>query len=801
MGPEVAEDECTFGPPAPTSRRRTAILIPWGYEWRVGHRVWEARTGMRRRLAEPVDLGVGPPQGRWRVRRIVIVLICAVALVAAVGGTITKRDGAAPPRRQKAVAGSLTETKQACPWLDSQTPVATRVHELLGAMSPYQEATLLHLLSVGTDATSYQGHIPAEPSLCIPEITEQDGAAGVATGFTSVTSAFPDVTQLPAPIVDAAAFDPGLARRYGDVIGAEDAAKGIGLALSPTINIDRSPLWGRSYETLGEDPFLTATLATQLVEGIQANRVVSVVKHYAVYNQETHRGTALDNSIVSDRALHEMYLPAFSAVVQHAHPGAIMCSYNLVNGVPACQNKDLIDTVLRGQWHFDGFVRSDCGSVYDQQAAMAVGVSQAKCTPLYDPTQLATAVADGRLSRSELDALAQPLLTVLFRFDLIANPHPLTPDRPATTPAHRAVAEQTNTEGSVLLKNDRNTLPLALNKLASLALIGPREGTPMPAGFGAMHTRPTEPVSAYDALGAVLGSRLRYDDGADVRRAADVARHAEAAVVVVNDVEAERRDRSTLELPGNQNQLVAAVAAANPRTIVVLETGSAVLMPWLKSVPAVLETWYPGETAGTALVSLLDGQVDPSGKLPVTFPAAQAPSNMPDATLSTFGGVDGRVAYSDGVDVGYRWYQANGMKPLFPFGYGLSYTRFRFSGLKVDPAGSGLNVEATVTNVGSVAGGDVVQCYVGFPSDAGEAPRQLRGYVRVELKPKQSTAVHFALPPGDLATWNSSTGWNVPRGTFQVYVGDGSDVAHLPLSTSVVMQGAALGVNSGPAST
>ncbi|HEX3426880.1 MAG TPA: glycoside hydrolase family 3 C-terminal domain-containing protein, partial [Acidimicrobiales bacterium] len=274
------------------------------------------------------------------------------------------------------------------------------------------------------------------------------------------------------------------------------------------------------------------------------------------------------------------------------------------------------------------------------------------------------------------------------------------------------------------------------------------------------------------------------------------------AVVVVYDVEAERRDRTSLELPGAQNQLVAAVAAANPHTVVVLETGAAVLMPWLRSVPAVLETWYPGETAGTTLVALLDGQINPSGKLPVTFPAAQTPASMPDATLSSFGGVDGHVAYSDGVDVGYRWYEANGVVPLFPFGYGLSYTRFRFSGLKVQPAASGgLDVQVTVANVGAVAGADVVQSYVGFPSGTGEAPRQLRGYARVDLAPKESTTVHLALAPGDLATWNSTTGWNVPGGIFRVYVGDGSDLANLPLSTSVVMHGAALGVNSGPAST
>lgn len=699
-----------------------------------------------------------------------------------------------------ALRGSATD---ACPWLDAQTPVATRVNELLHAMSPLQEATLLHLLQVNS-AVPYEGYTPAVPALCIPEITEQDGAAGVASGFEGAASGvFPGVTQLPAPIADAAAFDPALARQYGNVIGSEDATKGIDLALSPTINIDRSPLWGRSYETLGEDPFLTATLAVPLVQGIQTNRVVSVVKHFAVYNQETNRATKLDDSIVSDRAMHEIYLPAFSAVTQAGHAGAIMCSYNLINGVPACNDTSLLDGILQGQWHFDGFVRSDCGSVYNQAAAMAAGVSQVKCTPLYSPTALAAAVSDHQLARSELDGLARPLLTVLFRFNLIGAPHPLGPDQVATTPAHRAVAEQTEAEGSVLLKNDGHILPLDLAHLSSLALIGPDGATPMPAGLGAMHVAPTDPITAENAFGEVLGSRLHYYDGSDLRTAADIARLAGTAVVVVHDVEIERHDRTTLSLPGDQDALVEAVAAANPRTIVVLETGSAVLMPWLHKVPAVLETWYPGETAGTALVYLLSGAVDPSGKLPVTFPAAESPAAMPDATRATFGGVNGEVLYADGIDVGYRWYEANGVQPLFSFGYGLSYTHFTFSRMRAvtTPAG-GVNVQATITNAGPVQGADVVQCYLGYPTSAGEAPRQLRAFTRVNLAPRQSATVNLTLSPGDLAVWNTAEAqWVVPAGTFSLYVGDGSDLANLPLTATVTMNAASLGVDSGPAGT
>ena len=718
-------------------------------------------------------------------------VLAAVATVTAGTVVLSLRAGRAGARSSDETDTSAD--RAACPWLNSNLPVATRVDQLLKAMSPLEEATLLHLRQPDS-SVPYEGYTPAIPSLCIPALTEQDGAAGVATRF-------PGVTQLPAPIADAAAFDPGLAGRYGNVIGSEDATKGIDLALSPTINIDRSPLWGRAYESLGEDPYLTASLGVALVRGIQGSRVVSVVKHFAVYNQEAHRSTRADDSMVSERALREIYLPAFSAVTQQAKPGAIMCSYNLINGTPACQDQALLDGTLRGQWHFQGFIRSDCNSVYDQGAAMAAGVSQVKCSLLYSPIDVADAVARGTISRPTLDALARPLLTVLFEYNLIADPHPLNRAVPAATPAHESVALATADEGAVLLKNTGNLLPLDLNRIGSLGLIGPAGGTPMPAGYGAMHVLPTHPVTALSALQSAMGNRVHYDDGSDIREAAALARRSDVAVVVVHDIESERHDRTSLALPGNQDALVAAVAAANPRTIVVLETGSAVLMPWLASVNAVLETWYPGEQAGTSLVDLLSGRADPSGKLPVSFP--QSPGQRPDNTPATFGGTGGRTIYADDINVGYRWYGAHQVVPAFDFGYGLSYTRFQFSGLVVTPAnGGGLSVRATVTNSGRVRGADVVQCYVGQPASSGEPPRQLRGFGRVDLLPGKARTVQFNLHPGDLAHWSTAShSWVIDGGAYRISVGDSSNPSNLPLTTSTQVPAASLGANSGPAST
>jgi beta-glucosidase len=430
---------------------------------------------------------------------------------------------------------------------------------------------------------------------------------------------------------------------------------------------------------------------------------------------------------------------------------------------------------------------------------MAAGVSQVKCSLLYNPIAVADAVARGTISRPTLDAVARPLLTVLFDYNLIADPHPLNRDLPATTPVHEGVALATANEGAVLLKNRGNLLPLDLSHLGSLALIGPSDGTPMPAGYGAMRVLSTHPVTALSALQSTMGNRVHYDDGSDIRDAAALARRSDVAVVVVYDVESERHDRTSLALPGNQDALVAAVAAANPRTVVVLETGSAVLMPWQPSVPTVLETWYPGEQAGTSLVDLLSGQADPGGKLPVSFPAS--PGQMPDNTLASFGGTGGKTIYADDINVGYRWYGAHQVSPAFDFGYGLSYTRFQFSGLQVAPGtGGGVTVRATVTNTGHARGADVVQCYLGEPASSGEPPRQLRGFNRVVLLPGKARTVQFSLGPGDLARWDAALhSWVVDGGTYRVWVGDSSNVRNLPLATTVQVPPASLGANSGPA--
>jgi beta-glucosidase len=688
-----------------------------------------------------------------------------------------------------------------CPWLDSSLPVSTRVGMLLAAMTPQNEEDMLRLDWGDNARNPYEGHTPAIASLCIPEITEQDGSGGVGSGWKSVPDGtFRGATQLPAPIADAAAFDPSLARVYGTVVGHEDAGVGIDVALAPTINIERDPLWGRAYESLGEDPYLSGTLGIALVEGIQSQHVVAVLKHFAAYNQETNRGRLSDDVRVSERALHEIYLPAFSATVQKAHPGGIMCSYALINGTPSCQDRPLLQGILRHEWHFTGFVRSDCGSVFNQQAAVLAGVSQVKCGVVYDPAELTGAVADGAVTRADLRTLVTPVLTTLLEHNLIARPNPERPKAQVSSSADRAVALRTDDEGAVLLKND-GLLPLLLTPKTKVAIIGADGGTPMPAGFGAMHVADAHPVTAVDGLALrVRRPYLNYQPGDDLDRAVAAARAADVAVVAVHDVEAEGHDRTTLALPGDQDALVTAVARANPDTVVILETGAPVLMPWLHQVKAVLETWYPGQQAGNSLLDLLTGVANPSGKLPMTWPASE--NARPDTSPATFGGVGG-VDYRDGIDVGYRWYEVHHVTPAFPFGYGLSYTHFAFSDLRLaDRPDGGIRVSAVVRNTGPVSGADVVQCYVDEPASAGEPPRQLRSFDRVDLDAGMSATVSMTISPGDLAHWSTRPGeWVMSAGTYRIYVGDSSAVADLPLTGIVTRAAQALGVNSGPAPT
>jgi len=651
-------------------------------------------------------------------------------------------------------------------------------------MTVAQKVSLL----TGAPGSRYVGFVPAIRSLCVPALKLEDGPAGVGDGMTGVT-------QLPAPVDVAATWDTSAERTYGRVIGAEQAAKGTTVDLGPTINIVRDPRWGRAFESIGEDPYLTGTMSAADIRGVQSTGVMAMVKHFAVYNQETNRNTPADDAVVSTQAMQEIYLPAFKAAVQQGAASSVMCSYSYINGAAACQNPYTLSTVLRHQYGFGGFVTSDWGATHSTAASANAGLDMdMPGSDGYFGSALRSAVSSGSVSTTTLNSMVSHVLTEMFAFGLFDKPATGSPAEIAANAADRTDAAALAEEGTVLLRNGGNLLPLVSSD-RSVAVIGAgASSSPQTAGGGSAGVTSSGTVTPLQGITAAapIGVRVRYNSGSSDSSAAALAASSAVAIVFASYPESEGSDLTSIDLGSAQDSLISAVAAANPRTIVVLNTGSAVTMPWLSSVAGVLEAWYPGQQDGTAIASVLFGRSDPSGHLPVTFPTSL--SQVPASTAAQWPGTDGRVDYSEGVDVGYRWYQANHLTPLFPFGYGLSYTTFSFSRLKIDPlaAGGAATVTATVTNTGPRAGADVAQLYVRDPAASGQPPEQLEGFQRVYLQPRAGHQVTFHLTQQNLQYWNTRTNsWATSTGSYGISVGDSS--ANLPLSGTLSVSSAQLG--------
>jgi beta-glucosidase len=658
------------------------------------------------------------------------------------------------------------------------------VSELLARMTMAQKVSLL----TGASGSRYVGFVQAIRSLCIPALTMEDGPAGVGDGMTGVT-------QLPAPVDVAATWDTSAENTYGQVIGSEQAAKGTTVDLGPTINIVRDPRWGRAFESIGEDPYLNGTMGAANIRGVQSTGVMAMVKHFAVYNQETNRNTPSDNAAVSTQATQEIYLPAFKAAVQQGAASSVMCSYSYINGTAACQNPYTLSTVLRHQYGFGGFVTSDWGATQSTAASANAGLDMdMPGSDGYFGRALQSAVASGSVSTARLNSMVSHVLTEMFAFGLFDKPAAGSPAGTATNATDQAHATALAEEGTVLLKNSGNVLPLGSSD-SSIAVIGAgASSSPQTAGGGSAGVNSSGTVTPLQGITAAApsGTTVRYNSGSSDSSAAALAASSSVAIVFASYPESEGSDLTSIDLGSTEDSLIAAVAAANPRTIVVLNTGSAVTMPWLSSAAGVLEAWYPGQEDGTAIASILFGDTDPSGHLPVTFPASL--SQVPASAGAQWPGTNGTVQYSEGADVGYRWYQAGGLTPLFPFGYGLSYTGFSFSNLKIGSLtkGGAATVTATVTNTGSRAGADVAQLYVDDPSTSGQPPEQLQGFRRVYLQPAASQLVTFHLTQHNLQYWHSSSNsWATSTGGYGIKVGDSS--ANLPLSGTLPVSSAQLG--------
>lgn len=628
----------------------------------------------------------------------------------------------------------------------------------------------------GIRNADYYRYVPPISRLGIPAFHIANGPAGVGpAGDTPQKPA----TALPSPIALASTWDPALAKRYGVIIGEEGKDLGEDLLEAPDINIARLPQNGRTFEAFGEDPYLVAQMSVAEIQGIQSQGIIANVKHYAANNQENNRSKV--NVDVDERALREIYLPAFEASVKEGNVASLMGAYNKVNGLYCCENPVLLDQILKKDWGFKGFVTSDFGAVHSTTPSALAGLDLEMPTGKYFGSNLEAAVGSGQVPISVIDDKLIRRFRTMMDFGLFDHATKLKP-----IPARKNGAEARDLaeEGMVLLKNNGDELPFNAKGLRSIALIGPYATNAMTGGGGSSHVVPLYSISPAEGIQKRVGSNVKVTvtDGKDLDQAVALAKSADVAVVMVGDRETEGRDHS-VALSGNQDALIEAIAHANPHTVLVLKTGSAILMPWLDKVPAIFEAWYPGEEDGNAVAAVLFGDVNPSGKLPITFPKSL--DDLPANTPEQYPGVQGTAHYSEGVFVGYRHFDAQKIQPLFPFGYGLSYTTFACKNLVIIPqkfsanqdSGQSAVVELDVTNTGKRSGEAVVELYVGFPSSEAipQPPAQLKGFEKVSLKPGQTRHVQLKLNARSFSYWDINThDWRIAPGTYRVMVGSSS---------------------------
>jgi beta-glucosidase len=657
------------------------------------------------------------------------------------------------------------------------------------------------------------------PRLGIPGIDMSDAAYGVRSSQANGRYS----TALPANVAAAASWDTDAAYEYGKLIGKELRAQGYNMSLGGGVDITREPRNGRTFEYLGEDPVLAGTLVARLIQGTQSAHVIGDIKHYAFNDQESGRNSV--NISIGKRAARESDLLAFEIGVLQGHPAAVMCSYNRVNGDFACENDYLLHQVLKTDWNFPGFVLSDWGGTHSTEKASAAGLDNEQPGRFFFGDKYKAAVEAGKISQAELDGHVHRILRSMFAAGVIDYPRERSVIDPFT---NIVVARKVEEGGIVLLKNKSAALPLEAAKLHSIAVIGahsdvgmisgggsaqvdpPGGNAIMPPGKGATHWQeqiwfPTSPLKALEARAPE--TTVKYDPGADPAAAAALAKRSDVAVVFAYCWESEGMDLPSLALPNykldgkevDQNALIEAVAAANPRTIVVLETGSPVTMPWVKAPAAILEAWFGGSDGANALGNILFGTVNPSGKLPNTFPLSEA--DLPHPTITQpppasrhFDGAATPeqwakglppfpMAYDEGVKVGYKWYDAEKKPVLFPFGFGLSYTSFSYGELKVTQ-GERVKVTFTLANIGVRSGAEIAEVYAALPASAQEPPKRLVGFSKVKLEPGEKNTVTVEIDPKYLSIFDEQKDeWTLLPGEYTIMVGGSSQ--DLPLKETI----------------
>jgi beta-glucosidase len=727
-----------------------------------------------------------------------------------------------------AIAQTQTPQTKTYPWSDSSLSPDARADLVVKELTLDEKISLLHgngmalNTTVPTESNGGAGYSVSIPRLGIPAIQMADSAYGVTRGARSGRYS----TALPNNLAAASSWDPQTAFEYGALIGRELRAQGYSMSLGGGVNLPREPRNGRTFEYQGEDPLLAGTLVGNFVKGVQSQNIIGDLKHYAVNDQESGRNAV--NANVDKRSMRETDLLAFQIALGVSDAGGVMCSYNRVNGDYACENSYLLTDVLKKDFQFKGFVVSDWGGTHSATKASHAGLDQEQPGKYFYGDVLKKAVESGEVSQDELNDHVRRILRTIFATGLFD--HPVVRQVPDIE-GGMALAQSIAEKSIVLLKNKDHVLPLNPSKLHSLVLIGghadvgvltgggsaqvdPPGGSPVPPpppdpnrprAFMRQAWMPSSPLRELRAQ--LQGAKVSYISGDNVDEASAAAKRADVAIVFGYQWESEGFDLKTLALDDSQNKLIDSVAAANPRTIVILETGSPATMPWVDKVAGVIEAWYPGIRGAHALANIVTGKINPSGKLAITFPKSDADLPHPNLVLPPpesdprFPGPGGDVSafmsrtsqglppfqvyYDEKLKVGYKWYDAEKKPVLFPFGFGLSYTTFAYSGMSVTP-GETLTVSFIVKNTGSRVGTEISEIYTSFPEAASEPPKRLVGWSRTDLGPGESKTVSIPISRDRLDVYDeASDGWKLVPGNYTVMAGSSSQ--DLPLRKDVAL--------------
>ncbi len=713
------------------------------------------------------------------------------------------------------------------PWMNPSLSPEERADLVLKQLTLDEKLALLHgngmahaaqwQMPLSNLTNGGAGYVEGVKRLGIPPLVISDAGYGVRDSGANGRYS----TAMPSSLGAAASWDPDSACEFGTVIGKELRAQGFNMTLGGGVDLVREPRNGRNFEYAGEDPLLAGTVVGSLMKCEQEQHVVGDIKHYVMNDQET--GRFFVNSVISKRAMQESDLLAFHIAISIANPGAVMCSYNRINGDFGCENPYTLHDVLEKDWGFKGFVISDWGGTHSTEKASAAGLDQEQPMADFFGPKLKEAVEAGRVPMSEIDDHARRVLYAEFLSGIVDDP----PEKSVVDVEKGfEVAQRVEEKSIVLLKNSPTVLPIVPSKIHSIAIIGGHADVGMISGGGSAQVDPPGgnaimppgkgatiwqkpvwfPTSPLKALQAKLpNTKIDFDPGTDAKSAAGLAKSADLAIVFVYQWLSEDMDVPSLSLPDNQDALIEQVASANPHTIVVLETGTAVTMPWIDKVSGVVEAWFAGSSGHKALADVLVGDVNPSGKLPLTFtdseadlphpnrpeipPASQvhagdvADNGAPSSNASAHTGY--AVHYDEGAAVGYKWFEEQHKKPLFAFGFGLSYTTYAYSGLSVDAGAK--TAHFTVKNTGKRAGTETTEVYARLPKGTDEPYKRLVGWTRVALAPGESKAVSVAIDDRVLKTFDEEkNAWNITPGDYQVSVGGSSD--NTPLTGTFVVR-------------